>query len=83
MARRSRCAIRSSNCCGRWPNTKALVLSREQLLEQVWCYDYFGETRTVDVHVKQVRRKLGESAVSIQTVRGVGYKLVYATASDT
>ena len=53
------------------------------MLEQVWGYDYFGETRTVDVHVKQVRRKLGESAVSIQTVRGVGYKLVYATASDT
>jgi DNA-binding response OmpR family regulator len=61
---------------------EGLVLSREQLLEQVWGYDYFGETRTVDVHVNQVRRKLGESVVSIQTVRGVGYKLVHATARD-
>ncbi len=55
---------------------EGMVLSREQLLEQVWGYDYFGETRTVDVHVNQVRRKLGDSAVQIQTVRGVGYKLV-------
>ncbi len=55
---------------------EGIVLSREQLLEQVWGYDYFGETRTVDVHVNQVRRKLGDSAVQIQTVRGVGYKLV-------
>ena len=61
---------------------EGLVLSREQLLEQVWGYDYFGETRTVDVHVNQVRRKLGESAVAIQTVRGVGYKLVHPAASD-
>jgi two-component system alkaline phosphatase synthesis response regulator PhoP len=55
---------------------EGIVLSREQLLEQVWGYDYFGETRTVDVHVNQVRRKLGDAAVQIQTVRGVGYKLV-------
>jgi len=54
---------------------EGIVLSREQLLEQVWGYDYFGETRTVDVHVNQVRRKLGDAAVQIQTVRGVGYKL--------
>ena len=57
---------------------EGLILRRELLLEQVWGYDYFGETRTVDVHVNQVRRKLGESSVSIQTVRGVGYKLVHA-----
>ena len=55
---------------------EGVVLTREQLLERVWGYDYYGETRTVDVHVTQVRRKLGDHGVSIQTVRGVGYKLV-------
>lgn len=57
-----------------------IVLSREQLLEQVWGYQYFGETRTVDVHVNQLRRKLSpdgeDPGVAIETVRGLGYKLV-------
>ncbi len=57
-----------------------IVLTREQLLEQVWGYEYFGETRTVDVHVNQLRRKLSpdgaDPGVAIETVRGVGYKLV-------
>ena len=56
------------------------VFTRDELLSRVWGYDYFGETRTVDVHVNQVRRKLGEAAVQIQTVRGVGYKLVDTSA---
>lgn len=55
---------------------EGIVLSREQLLETVWGYDYFGETRTVDVHVNQLRRKLISDAIAIETVRGVGYKLV-------
>ena len=55
---------------------EGVVLTRDQLLERVWGYDYYGETRTVDVHVTQLRRKLGRGGVSIQTVRGVGYKLV-------
>ena len=55
---------------------EGIVLTREQLLERVWGYDYYGETRTVDVHITQVRRKLGDRGVRIQTVRGVGYKLV-------
>ena len=55
---------------------EGIVLSREQLLETVWGYDYFGETRTVDVHVNQLRRKLTSDAIAIETVRGVGYKLV-------
>lgn len=59
---------------------EGVVLTREQLLERVWGYDYLGETRTVDVHVTQVRRKLGERGVAIQTVRGVGYKLVATEA---
>jgi two-component system alkaline phosphatase synthesis response regulator PhoP/two-component system response regulator ResD len=52
------------------------VLSREQLLDLVWGYDYYGETRTVDVHVAHLRKKLSGGDVEIETVRGVGYKLV-------
>ena len=54
---------------------RGLALSRQQLLEQVWGYDFFGDTRTVDVHINQVRKKLGK-AVKIETVRSIGYKLV-------
>jgi len=55
---------------------KGLVLTRKQLLEQAWGYDYFGQSRTVDVHIGHLRRKLSNSNVSIITVTGVGYKLV-------
>jgi two-component system OmpR family response regulator len=51
------------------------VFTREQLLEQVWGFDYFGDTRTVDVHIKRLREKLGEDPHwQIKTVWGVGYK---------
>jgi DNA-binding response OmpR family regulator len=53
-----------------------IVLTREQLLDRVWGYDFYGETRTVDVHIQHVRAKIAEAGVSILTVRGVGYKLV-------
>jgi two-component system alkaline phosphatase synthesis response regulator PhoP len=52
------------------------VLSREQLLDLVWGYDFYGDTRTVDVHIAHLRNKLKVSDVEIETVRGVGYKLV-------
>ena len=52
------------------------VLSREQLLRMAWGYDYVGQTRTVDVHIAHLRKKLAESDVHIETVTGVGYKLV-------
>ncbi|MCL5428984.1 MAG: response regulator transcription factor [Chloroflexi bacterium] len=55
---------------------KGLVLSREQCLQLAWGYEYFGETRTVDVHVAQLRKKLISSNAKIETVTGVGYKLV-------
>jgi DNA-binding response OmpR family regulator len=55
---------------------KSIVLSREQLLEKAWGFDYYGQTRTVDVHVGHLRRKLEGSRVQIETVTGVGYKLV-------
>jgi DNA-binding response OmpR family regulator len=55
---------------------RGLVLSREKLLELVWGYDFYGQTRTVDVHVSHLRKKLAESALQIETVSGIGYKLV-------
>jgi len=54
---------------------KGVALSRERILNGVWNYDYFGDLRTVDTHVKQLRSKLGESGNMIVTVRGVGYRL--------
>jgi DNA-binding response OmpR family regulator len=56
---------------------KGLVLSREQLLEKAWGYEYYGQSRTVDVHVGHLRRKLAGSSVHIETVTGVGYKLTF------
>ncbi len=50
------------------------VFRRENLLKAVWGYDYFGDARTVDTHIKSLRQKLGEAAEAIETVWGVGYK---------
>lgn len=50
-----------------------MVLSREQLLEKVWGYDFFGDTRVVDVHIGHIRQKLGDAQL-IETIRGVGYR---------
>jgi DNA-binding response OmpR family regulator len=52
-----------------------IVFSREKLLESVWGYDFYGETRTVDVHINHLREKLEGSGVQIETVRGIGYKM--------
>ena len=54
---------------------RGMVMSREQLLERVWGYDYYGETRVVDVHIGHIRQKIGGPEL-IQTVRGVGYRFV-------
>jgi DNA-binding response OmpR family regulator len=53
-----------------------IVLTRDKLLENVWGFAYPGETRTVDVHVKQLRDKLAGATARIETIWGVGYKLV-------
>jgi two-component system alkaline phosphatase synthesis response regulator PhoP len=53
-----------------------VVLSREALLEDVWGTDFVGETRTVDVHVSELRKKLGPDGPTIESVRGVGYRLI-------
>lgn len=54
---------------------KDIVLTREKLLEKVWGYDFGGESRTVDAHIKTLRQKLGDSGSMIKTVRHVGYKV--------
>ena len=55
------------------------VLTRDFLLDRIWGYEFYGETRTVDVHIRHIRMKLGDDAGMIETVRGVGYKMT-ATA---
>lgn len=53
-----------------------IVLSRDQLLDLVWGYEFYGQTRTVDVHIANLREKLVNSSISVETVWGMGYKLV-------
>jgi len=55
---------------------KGIVLSRDQLLDLAWGFDFYGQTRTVDVHIAQLREKLAGSDLVIDTVRGIGYKLI-------
>ncbi len=55
---------------------RGIVLSRDQLLNLAWGYDYFGNTRTVDVHIGHLRKKVADSQVRIETVTKIGYKLV-------
>jgi two-component system alkaline phosphatase synthesis response regulator PhoP len=55
---------------------RGLVLNREQLLQLAWGFDFYGQTRTVDVHIAHLRRKLEGGSVQIETITGVGYKLV-------
>ena len=54
---------------------KGIALSREKILNNVWNYDYFGDARTIDTHVKKLRNKMGEKGDLIKTIWGMGYKL--------
>lgn len=54
---------------------KGIVLTREQLLNTIWGYDFAGESRTLDVHIRSLRGKLGECGDMIETVRGIGYRM--------
>lgn len=56
-------------------NNLDVVLSRDRIMNEIWGYDYAGETRTVDVHIRALRQKLGDAGKYIKTVRNVGYKL--------
>ena len=51
-----------------------IALSRDKILNNVWNYDYYGDTRTIDSHVKKIRHKLGKKGKYIKTIRGIGYK---------
>lgn len=55
-------------------SNRSSVLTRDTILNRVWGYEYFGETRTVDVHITNLRKKIGEYGDCIETVRGVGYR---------
>ena len=55
-------------------NNRGIALSRERILDSVWSYDYFGDARTIDTHVKKLRSKMGAKGDYIKTVWGVGYK---------
>ncbi|MBO4628281.1 MAG: response regulator transcription factor [Lachnospiraceae bacterium] len=54
---------------------RGIVLSRDKLLSTIWGYDFDGENRTVDVHIRTLRSKLGEAGAQIETVRGIGYRI--------
>ena len=54
---------------------QGIVITRDKLLEHIWGYDFDGETRTVDVHIRTLRQKLEESGALIETIRGVGYRI--------
>ena len=58
-----------------------IVFSREKLLDVVWGYDYYGETRTIDVHINHLREKIAGAGVAIETLRGTGYKMVVSEES--
>ena len=51
-----------------------IALSRDRILDSVWRYDYYGDARTVDTHIKKLRQKLGDCGNYIKTIRGIGYK---------
>ena len=56
-------------------DNNGIALSRDKILNNVWNYDYYGDSRTIDSHIKKIRHKLGKKGKYIETIRGVGYKL--------
>lgn len=55
-------------------DNESIALSRDKILNNVWNYDYYGDSRTIDSHIKKIRHKLGKKGKYIETMRGVGYK---------
>ena len=55
-------------------DNEKIALSRDKILNNVWNYDYYGDSRTIDSHIKKIRHKLGKKGKYIETIRGVGYK---------
>ena len=67
--------LKESELLKRLMENQNVVMTRDRLLEDIWGYDFDGETRTVDVHVRTLRQKLGSCGDKIETVRGVGYRM--------
>ena len=61
---------------------QGIALSREKILNNVWNYDYFGDARTIDTHVKKLRSKLGDKGEYIKTIWGMGYKFEVQSADE-
>ncbi|NLC88293.1 MAG: response regulator transcription factor [Clostridiaceae bacterium] len=55
-------------------DNEGIALSRDKILNNVWNYDYYGDSRTIDSHIKKIRHKLGKKGKNIKTIRGIGYK---------
>ena len=55
-------------------DNEKVALSRDKILNNVWNYDYYGDSRTIDSHIKKIRHKLGKKGKYIETIRGIGYK---------
>ena len=55
-------------------DNEGIALSRDKILNNVWNYDYYGDSRTIDSHIKKIRHKLGKKGKYIETMRGIGYK---------
>ena len=55
-------------------DNEGIALSRDKILNNVWNYDYYGDSRTIDSHIKKIRHKLGKRGKYIETIRGIGYK---------
>ena len=55
-------------------DNQSIALSRDKILNNVWNYDYYGDSRTIDSHIKKIRHKLGKRGKYIETIRGIGYK---------
>ena len=55
-------------------DNRGIALSREKILNNVWNYDYYGDARTIDTHVKKLRSKMGDKGAYIRTIWGIGYK---------
>jgi len=67
--------LKEFNLLKKLMQNQGIVLTREQLLEELWGYDFLGESRTVDVHIRTLRQKIGEKGDIIETIRGVGYRI--------
>jgi DNA-binding response OmpR family regulator len=63
-------------------NARGRVVTRSRLLDEVWGYEYYGDTRTLDVHIRRLRQKLGNCGDCVETVVGVGYRFVGCTPRD-